>query len=172
MMKNPYKFLREKCGLTQKQFCDEYGFAKQTLISIEQGVYEDLSNRMQTSIEMACVAAGIDVKDELWQEYDVYNLPNAYSLYRIYAREDFIIEARPRAGTAELSPMHFLVKDTTGSVQGFAKKIKVQTAILLSYITGKQKEMPYPLQEALQDTGYAHTEELVRLQNDWIKHNA
>ena len=69
MMKNPYKFLREKCGLTQKKFCDEYGFAKQTLISIEQGVYEDLSNRMQTSIEMACAAAGIDLKDELWQQF-------------------------------------------------------------------------------------------------------
>lgn len=171
MMKNPYKFLREKCGLTQKKFCDEYGFAKQTLISIEQGVYEDLSNRMQTSIEMACETAGIDLKDELWQEYDVYNLSNAYSLYRIYAREDFVIDTLPRAGTAKLSPMHFLVKETTGSVQGFAKKIKVQTAILLSYITGKQKDMPYPLQEALRDTGYAHTEELVRLQNDWIKHN-
>jgi DNA-binding XRE family transcriptional regulator len=171
MMKNPYKFLREKCGLTQKRFCDEYGFAKQTLISIEQGVYEDLSNRMQTAIEAACHDAGVSVEDELVNEYGAASLPIAYNLYRIYERESFVVDTLPRAGTAELSPMHFLVKETTGSVQGFAKKIKVQTAILLSYITGKQKDMPYPLQEALRDTGYAHTEELVRLQNDWIKHN-
>lgn len=169
-MRNPYKFLREKCGYTQKRFCDDFDFAKQTLISIEQGVYEELSTRMVTSMLEACHLAGVNISDELIDEYDVYNLPTAYSLYRMHERQQFTTAYVPMTSNNK-SPMQLFVESTTGSVQGLAKKLKVQTAIILAYMTGKQKEMPIPLQEALADAGYAHTVTLMKLQNDWIKNN-
>lgn len=167
-MRNPYKFLREKAGYTQKRFCEEFDFAKQTLISIEQGVYEELSDRMLFAIMHACHLADVNTMEELAAEYDTQFLIVAYHEYRVYERSQFKIGYTPVTGDNK-SPMQLFVESTTGSVQGLAKKLKVQTAIILAYMTGKQKEMPIPLQEALADAGYAHTVTLMKLQNDWIK---
>jgi len=167
-MRNPYKFLRERAGYTQKRFCEEFDFAKQTLISIEQGVYSELSDRMLFAIMHACDRAGINSMDELKAEYDTQFLIVAYHEYRVYERSQFKIGYTPVTGDNK-SPMELFVESTTGSVQGLAKKLKVQTAIILAYMTGKQKEMPIPLQEALSDAGYAHTVTLMKYQNDWIK---
>lgn len=169
-MRNPYKFLREKAGYTQKRFCDDFDFAKQTLISIEQGVYEELSERMLLAIFEACKIAGVDAAAELEAEYDTAYLIEAYHFYRVYERTLFATSYVPMTSNNK-SPMQLFVESTTGSVQGLAKKLKVQTAIILAYMTGKQKEMPIPLQNALADAGYAHTVTLMKLQNDWIKNN-
>ena len=169
---NPFKFLREKSGLTQKKFCDEYRFAKQTLISIEQGVYEELSERMIASITFACHEHDVDMGMELAAEYGTFKLSEAYADWRRAERANCyerIIWWEPRPGTKQYSPMHFFVKESMGSVQGFAKQLKVQTAILLSYITGKQKEMPAPLRAALLDAHYPYLNELIDLQRDWVR---
>lgn len=167
-MRNPYKFLRERAGYTQKRFCEEFDFAKQTLISIEQGVYEELSTRMLSAMNEACALSDIDISSELAAEYRTTLLPLAYLEYRVQERSQFKIGYTPVTGVNK-SPMELFVENTTGSVQGLAKKLKVQTAIILAYMTGKQKEMPIPLQEALADAGYAHTVTLMKYQNDWIK---
>jgi transcriptional regulator with XRE-family HTH domain len=170
-MMNPYKFLRQRAGYTQKRFCDDFNFAKQTLISIEQGVYEDLSERMLIAMSEACGTAGLDMTGELEAEYGDKSLATAYKTWRREERSNCdvrIVDYVP-VETNELSPMHWFVKDTVGSVQGFAKQLKVQTAILLSYIRGKQKEMPYPLREALVDAGYPHVALLEKYQTEWNK---
>lgn len=176
-MKNPYKHLRERAGYTQKRFCDEYGFAKQTLISIEQGVYEELSTRMITAILDACLLSGIDATAELSAEYADDTIAATYRQWRVAQRyncDPRIIEYNPATAvypesSDNFSPMHWFVKNTTGSVQGFAKQLKVQTAILLGYIRGEQKDMPYPLREALSDAGYPYIKELEKEQTDWNK---
>lgn len=173
-MMNPYKFLRQRAGYTQKRFCDDFNFAKQTLISIEQGVYEDLSERMLIAMSDACGTAGLDMTGELEAEYGDRSLAAVYKAWRREERSNCdvrIVDYVPVEAN-ELSPMHWFVKDTVGSVQGFAKQLKVQTAILLSYIRGKQKEMPYPLREALVDAGYPHVALLEKYQTEWNKHNA
>lgn len=171
-MKNPYKFLRERAGYTQKKFCDQFDFAKQTLLSIEQGVYEELSTRMINAIYDSCDAAGIDLPETLFEEYGAPGLPELYARWRRVERascDQRIVEYVPAPIAGDLSPMHWFVKNTIGSVQGFAKQLKVQPATLLSYITGKQKDMPHPLREALADAGYVHMGMLEKLQNDWNK---
>lgn len=174
-MKNPYKHLREKAGYTQKKFCDEFDFAKQTLLSIEQGVYEELSTRMINAIWDACRNADVDLPMSLVDEYGAPGLPDLYARWRRVERASCdvrIVKYVPEYHFSDLSPMHWFVQSTTGSVQGFAKQLKVQTATILSYTTGKQKDMPHPLREALVDAGYAHIGMLEKLQNDWNKNNA
>lgn len=171
-MKNPYKHLREKAGYTQKKFCDEFDFAKQTLLSIEQGIYEEISDRMYRAIVDAALIAGIEIVQELSDVYNNLSLFKAYSDWRVEERKKVspeILRYVPEYAQGDLSPMHWFVQSTTGSVQGFAKQLKVQTATILSYITGKQKDMPHPLREALADAGYPYIGELEHVQNDWNK---
>lgn len=171
-MKNPYKHLRERAGYTQKKFCTEFDFAKQTLLSIEQGVYEELSVRMLAAIDLACDNADINVEEELAAEYGTASLTSVYARWRRVERascDSRIVKYVPEYHFSDLSPMHWFVQSTTGSVQGFAKQLKVQTATILSYTTGKQKDMPHPIREALVDAGYEHIGLLEKLQNDWNK---
>lgn len=173
-MKNPYKHLRERAGYTQKKFCTEFDFAKQTLLSIEQGVYEELSVRMLAAIDLACDNADISVEEELAAEYGTASLTAAYRMWRVAERANCdvrIVRFTP-VPSMNKSPMEVFVQSTTGSVQGFAKQLKVQTATILSYTTGKQKDMPHPIREALADAGYEHIGTLEKLQNDWNKDHA
>ena len=127
---------------------------------------------MMTAIEDVCAARGVDIEAEMVAEYGTPLYTQAYRLYRLDARTNCdprINDWVPSAPVGELSPMHFFVKETVGSVQGFAKALKVQTAILLSYITGRQKDMPAPLEEALMDANYFHIEALKKYQTEWIK---
>lgn len=164
--KNPYAYLREKCGLSQQKFCDTYKFAKQTLVGIEAGFYADLSGRMVASLYNACVVAGIDQFDALREEYGVAQLEIAYDLWRDGERA--LVDLPPVGihSTDELSPMHFYVKDTVGSVQGFAKMMKIPPATLLRYIRGGKRGMPWEVREAFSDAGI-DTETLETEQQKW-----
>lgn len=160
---NPYKKLRQEAGYTQKQFCDEFGFSKQTLISIEAGVYADLSDRMLASIAQACESKGIEVG---------YDLPGLYELWRLSERQsvpDAIKKYNPTMWDEKRSPMACFIAQTTGSVQGFAKKLKVQTSTLLRYASGEQPDIPMPLMVALIDCGYEYLEQLVKAQQNWVR---
>jgi hypothetical protein len=68
----------------------------------------------------------------------------------------------------DVSPMAVLVKDTAGSVQGFAKLIKVPSATLLRYVRGDQQFMPASIREALFDCGYDYVAELEDVQARWV----
>jgi len=169
---NPYAFLRKQAGYTQAAFCDEFGFAKQTLISIEQGVYAELSDRMLEAIYNACAIKGLDRGSLLAVEYGTDSLREAYFDYRLSERRDVpdaIKNYMPMSWTAEMSPMAAFVAQTTGSMQGFAKKLKVQTATILRYASGEQPMMPMPLREALVDCNYRHLGLLEKNQQEWIR---
>jgi transcriptional regulator with XRE-family HTH domain len=162
---NPYKELRQLAGYTQKKFCDEFGFSKQTLISIEAGVYADLSDRMLAAIYTAAENKGV-VSDL------VGNLDAAYEMWRLAERQNVIPAVKkylPVVWDEKMSPMGFFIAQTTGSVQGFAKRLKVQTSTLLRYVSGEQPDMPMPLRVALVDCGYEHLGQLEKAQMDWVR---
>lgn len=161
-MTNPYKELRQLAGYTQKRFCDEFGFSKQTLISIEAGVYADLSDRMLAAITAACDNKGIAVS----------NLAAGYEAWRLSERQNVAPAVKgynPVVWDEKRSPMYFFITQTTGSVQGFAKRLKVQTSTLLRYVSGEQADMPMPLREALVDCGYEYLGQLEKAQQDWVR---
>lgn len=168
---NPYALLRTRAGYSQKAFGTQFGFAKQTLISIEAGTYPELSERMIVSIADACAIKGIDPLEILRSEYGAQSLPLAYKVWqqneRHKAREVFSnkIEVHP---TDEVSPMLAFVFATTGSVQGFSKKLKVPAAMVLRYAKGLQREMPMTIRLALLEVDFAGLARLTKLQTEWI----
>ena len=175
MMKNPYKFLREKAGYTQKRFCNEFEFAKQTIIMIEHGVYPELSDRMTVSLDKACFHAGFDPRHELEHEYGYSTLKQAYESWQREERRSLpkgTLKYVPDDQMDDVSPMAVLVKDTAGSVQGFAKLIKVPSATLLRYVRGDQQFMPASIREALFDCGYDYVAELEDVQARWVDRHA
>lgn len=163
--KNPYALLRERAGYTLKRFCLEFKFAKQTVIGIESGMYPELSERMTDAITQACY--NIDMLSTLLEEYDTPYLSKAYEAWRIKSRRVLVLPTVELHYDA-LSPMHYFVKDTIGSVQGFAKKLKVPPATLLRYIRGDQKFMPMEIKTALQDAGCEQVNELEQIHFSWI----
>lgn len=167
MSRNPYALLRERAGYTQKRFCEEFKFAKQTVIGIESGMYPELSERMHDAINMACDKTGTPAWDILTEEYDTPYLNKAYAAWQKHSRQEVTLPPVEIRFTSEFSPMHFFVKDTIGSVQGFAKKLKVPPAMILRYIRGEQRLMPLSLWNALKDVGYADKNTLQNQQAEW-----
>ena len=173
-MVNPYAFLRGRAGLSQRKFCDKYGFAKQTLIAIEQGMYPDLSDRMTDAIFAACLAVDIDPAVELLDEYDTPYLSAAYVAWVESERgfvDSRISDYVPKPGTPVKSPMALMVHETIGTVQGFAKNLKVPPATLMRYMRGGQTQMPVSIDEALRQAGYMHTYDLAKAQEKWVTNN-
>lgn len=164
---NPYNHLRKKAGYVQRRFCDEYEFAKQTIIMIEHGTYPELSDRMVRAIEEACYHKGINPHTELEREYGTSDVQAAYEAWRTAQRAKITLRHVPSEGTEDSSPMMDLVKGATGTVQGFSKAIKVPPATLLRYARGEQDLMPASIRQALLECGYDHISLLEELQLKW-----
>jgi transcriptional regulator with XRE-family HTH domain len=170
-MINPFVHLRNKAGLSQRKFCDKYGFAKQTLVAIEQGMYPDLSDRMTDAIYAACLAVDIDPAVELLDEYDTPYLSAAYTMWVSCERKNIdprIFDYVPKPGTPSLSPVAVMVRDTVGSAQGFAKALKIPPATLMRYMRGGQAMMPVSIVDALTQAGYPYVGTLRDLQEKWV----
>jgi DNA-binding XRE family transcriptional regulator len=170
-MVNPYAFLRNRAGLSQRKFCVKHEFAKQTLVAIEQGMYPDLSDRMVDAIYAACLAVDLDPAVELMDEYDTPYLSAAYKSWIALERasvDQRILDYVPTKGTPELSPVALMVRDTTGTVQGFSKSLKLPPATLMRYMRGGQLQMPVSVAEALTQAGYHHVRDLRDKQEDWV----
>ena len=164
---NPYLHLRHRAGITQRRFCDQYDFAKQTVILIEHGTYTELSDRMIRAIEEACFRVGFDPHHELEHEYGFRDVQQAYNAWKTAQRSKITLRHVPTEGTEDSSPVMNLVKGATGTVQGFSKAIKVPPTTLLRYARGEQELMPAPIREALIECGYAYIAELEELQLKW-----
>lgn len=174
MTMNPFSFLRTKAGYTQKRFGADFGFAKQTLIAIESGMYPELSERMVVSISAACERAGLDAGAELADHYDTPYLAVAYSQWREAERGQMthlINVYRPTLWTNTRSPMSCFIDNTVGSLQGFAKRLKVPPATLARYAQGKQRMMPSRIEAALRAVDYPYLSELIAVQANWSDEN-
>lgn len=175
MALNPFAFLRLKCGLSQSKFCARYGFSKQTVIGIESGMYPDLSDRMIVSLGKACADAGVNARMELLVTYGVERLQQAYKQWQAIERQEavpLVNGFEPTVWTEELSPMHCLVVGTVGSLQGFAKRLKVPPATLVRYTRGEQDMMPKSIYEAFRQIRYPYLLDLIRNQAEWVASHA
>jgi DNA-binding XRE family transcriptional regulator len=168
--RNPYALLREKCGLSTRAFAEKSGLSRQTLVHIEAGTYPTLSDGMVLALGKLCFEKDVVAREVLSEAYGVDTLAEAYSLWRDEQRQlaaERVNSVRPNRSTAELSPMHFVVKDSIGSAQGFSKALKVPASLLMRYVTGAAVLMPRELETALRDLEYPFLLELQANQTKW-----
>lgn len=173
MESNPYAYLRMKAGLSQRKFCAEFKFAKQTLVGIEKGFYPTLSTRMIDAISFACDNANVDIAAELSDVYLTPYITRAYEAWRIKDRDGALLATwRPEPFDLfdrKRSPMELFVDQTIGSVQGFAKMLKIPPATLSRYMRGEQAMMPTSIFTALEAVKYPYLRELQASQREWVK---
>jgi len=172
-MKNPYVRLRELCGVSQKAFAAKHGFGKMTMVYLESGMYTRVSDRQNESLGRECYEKGVDAKAVLVEDYGVESLNEAYLGWRVQERREHapIVLSKvspPFVGSSTDSPAAKFVKDTTGSLQGFCKLLKLPSITMSRYIKGDTLSMPVELRDALSDAGFPFVEELAEAQLRWV----
>jgi DNA-binding XRE family transcriptional regulator len=171
--KNPYVRLRELCGTSQKGFATKYGFGKMTMVYLESGMYTRVSDRQSIALGRECDEKGVDARGILREEYGSASLNEAYLAWRSEDRKlkapGVLAKASPPfTGDMDTSPVAQFVKDTTGSLQGFCKLLKIPSITMTRYIRGETLAMPDALVSALEDVKYPHTGSLADAQANWI----
>jgi hypothetical protein len=170
LSENPYRALRMACGISTRDFAKKYELAKTTLTYIETAQYVQLSEYQRQAIGEECHAKGVPAEAILRAGWGVPTLGAAYEAHQHAARRaahDVFNVLPPQQRTASLSPFHFYIKATTGSVQSFCKTLKVPASSVLRYTTGVTHSMPTVIHDALCEAEVAHLEELQKLQSDW-----
>lgn len=158
--------------MSQKGFAAKHGFGKMTMVYLESGMYTRVSDRQNKALAVECVEKGVDGKAVLVEEYGVASLNDAYLAWRVAERREHapVVLAKvspPFVGSVGVSPVAQFVKDTTGSLQGFCKLLKVPSITMSRYIKGDTLSMPSELREALVDAGFPFTESLAEAQMMW-----
>lgn len=171
-MQNPYKRLRELTTTSQKDFAAKYQFSKTAMIYVESGQFPDISEYMVQSLAKELDAKGISGKEILTEEYGQVNLQDAYHQWQTNERMQnahLLYTVRPTEGSLvpSLSPFHIFVKETTGTLQGFCKALKVPSSTVKRYEVGATKSMPSVIREALSEVRYPYIEQLEDLQRTW-----
>lgn len=171
-MKNPYKRLRELTRTSQKDFAAKHQLSKTTMIYIESGQYPDLSDYQIESLGRETVEHNIPAHAYLKDEYGVDDLQTAYHNWQSTERMQIAHEFHnvvPFEGTVmpALSPMHYFIKESAGSVQAFCKLLKVPAATVKRYEVGATRTMPKSIKNALLEVQYPYLPELEELQTKW-----
>ena len=172
-VKNPYVRLRELCGVSQKGFAIKHSFGKMTMVYLESGMYTQVSERQSIALGKECNEKGVDAHQVLQSEFGAASLNEAYLAWRSEDRKlrapSVLAKASPPfVGDDEVSPVAQFVKDTTGSLQGFCKLLKVPSITMTRYIRGETVTVPDALVSALEDVKFPHTAALVDAQANWI----
>lgn len=170
-MDNPYAYLREQAGYGHREFARDFKLNRKTLIAIETGQFTTLSTRMIDTLLGACANANVPTGTILEERFDSSSLSEAYAKFQhaqraFYAEE--IREATPEyRGPSDLSPFHYFVKDSTGSLQGFCKKLCVPQTTVSRYAAGLTRTMPLTIKNALKEVQHPDVEQLEKLQENW-----
>ena len=171
-MQNPYVRLRELCGMSQKAFATKHSFGKMTMVYLESGMYTAVSDRQNQALGKECYEKGVDAKKVLASEFEAASLNEAYQQWRVAERREkapSVLEkvSPPFVGDSELSPVACFVRNTTGSLQGFCKVLKIPSITMSRYMRGETMTMPVELRAALSDVGWPFVDELDTAQAKW-----
>lgn len=171
-MKNPYALLRERAGYGQREFARKFGYSRNTMIQIDNGMPKEVSERLENDLLEACARADVPVNEVLKEEFGVQHLDQAYSRFQHETRLEnasLFNAAAPsnKQTTYDLSPFHFFVKDTAGSLQAFCKKLCIPADQVTRYASGATETIPALIDSALREIRYPYIDKLVSMQADW-----
>lgn len=160
---SPFRRLRLLCGQTGSELmrlaADEHGkpLSRNALIYVEQGMYAAIPPRPVSALMTMCAHAGIDVAEVLEQEYGAADLQTANILWQKAVRASHADEIREAfldwttRGLSDSSPIYDFAEQF-GTIDAFAKSMKVPTGPLSRYLDG-ELHMPVALITALTDAG-------------------
>lgn len=147
-MRNPIKELRLERGMTQKELAELAGMTPHGLLRYEQGLYENLSNNLLTTISDHF---GFTPEDHslFIQQYDAFRLEIQRNA-SIYMDNPPPVQISPNHHPFETFRDHVTLRAVgTKSRIRFCILLAVNPAVVLNYDKGKQGPMPSLISEAL-----------------------
>lgn len=135
-------------------------------------MYTRVSDRQNIALGKECDEKGVNARQVLAEEYSSNTLNEAFWKWRSHERRENAPVVLAKASStfysnSDVSPVSQLVSDTTGSLQGFCKLLKVPSITVSRYAKGETAMMPSELREALQEAGYPFSTNLEVAQKKW-----
>lgn len=160
--------------MSGRQFERNWGFAHQTMIDATAGTFEDLPERIATSLREEFNRQGMYLHEWLAEEYGGLSVHGIFEIYKVWRRfdrerykDEFQLQPRvPGIYNPGMSPGHLWIHDTGNTPTSTSKKLKVPPATLKRWLDGKTKEMPDSLRIALGAIGYPWINTLAALQKE------
>ena len=168
-MESPVARILRECGTTNKPFRTRFGFSKGTLTYAIAGTFADLPGRLVDALIDLADEKNLDFR-QIYRDYGVTTLGDAYHAWQSQERRGAVAgirRATPLRFTDKHSPAHYFVHDSFGSVETFAKALKVPVATVSRWEQGFTKGVPAVIRAALTEIGYEHTGLLDSLQREW-----
>lgn len=170
-MKNPYAFLLEQAGISQREFASRSPFSRTVVLNAVAGLYPRLSDEQIIALGKVCVDRGLDAKSLLKENYGFETLQDAYQYWRVEERRKAGVALRnytPYEGKGWLGPFQNMVIDTAGGEYAFANLLKVSPARVTEYARGRHPFMPGEIERALREVKWPHIELMKGLQSKWV----
>lgn len=172
-MLNPYTRVLELCDTSEGAFRKEYGFAKQTLVDVTAGCFENLSERMVISLGKLCWEKNVVPRTMFRTEYQSETLEEAYQFWRQHERNHnrYLFLLPPEHWTRDTSPARSYVSRTAGTPTAFSKKLLVPPQTVRRWVNGVNRHTPLSIEKALRSISYPYLRELVAAQAAWYDEN-
>lgn len=173
-VENPVRMIRKKLRLPTRAVP---GIGQATVLRLEAGHYEELSDGMADALVEAVTANGVDfdvIAADLQHTFGTPYLSVAYVKWRRMHRAEtgdrVTWPSLSRLGAGAESPMGSFARQVSGSVHQFCMDFCVQGPTLARYIRGEYNYLrpPQTIRQALEDARYPQIEELFSKQREWL----
>jgi hypothetical protein len=163
---SPFTTLRKLTGLSRGAFQDAAQVSKTTLIYLEAGIYEKNPPKAISPLLSLLEQAHVDWQAVLVELYGARDVDQATINWQRAVREHFASDVRKGfdewSGHPEmhddLSPFEDFARRCFSTLDGFCKKLKVQTGPVHIFQTRPGKDMPIAIERALLDAGLSEGE--------------
>lgn len=155
MKNNPYLRMREATGLTQRQFEQMTGLSHTVMVSLEAGMFPEVSDNQLMLLKSACRAKGIPWGKTMRQLFGTEDFDIAYDVWVVNERR----AAAPRLGQVDInpasltSPFDQYIEGTVGTRYAFCNAMKVPQVTVMRYASGTTLTMPKVIHRAFLDAG-------------------
>jgi transcriptional regulator with XRE-family HTH domain len=169
MYANPVKRLRKEHKITQQQLADAGDLQRLTVLRTEQGLYEEIPGAVMDGLArlVPSLDRGLVARDYSAFQRHMRALYGPLSVNRL--RFDLV-----RAAIIKGHPLVELREKSGWTQIGLCKNLCVNAGLIHKWESGKQKEVPRQLLDALRDAGYSESDILwlERAGNKWLLHQS
>lgn len=174
MLAEPVDRLVKASGLSRRAFARQFGVGEQVLLRLSQGRFTTVPPSIVQALREAYPDAR-DMRGILAEDYGTQDIVEAYETWREKrpARERGMLptgaelEALADSG---MSPAQILAA-AAGSMSKLAAILQVHDYVVRRYVSGKTRELPASMREAMVKLSWPHTDHLDRAQQSWLEKN-
>lgn len=155
-MQNPIQQIFDSTGTKPAEFAKRFGFSRQAVDYLVNGVYPTVSDRFYKSLnQLTKEAEYVDEDYKQWRNLARWDNADKYKVQPRHVWDEVV------------SPFDVYILDTAGNRSRFAREMKVPVRDVSRYARGEALAMPMQLQEAFDSIEFPYKAELIAMQYNW-----